>query len=807
MSKNIRGLTQAVVNVSQINFIDALFNTVTAVNINGTTAEITGTLTVNNLVITGTFTLTGGIDVDGVTTTTLTLTSIPQDNTDTINRNLLFIGADDNVHQHSTLNFNQSTQELRCQELVVNGDITGDLTGAVNIQTTAPTNTGAFRVPFIDGVNDGVTSTGNGLMSSSNKLRFDESTGTLIISNYVTAPILAATTYALITPTTSTADLEYKITMFGNGNALTGDTMTYNCFQNRLTVDNLQVTGGLQITPSTSTADIEYEVSFFGLNNVLTGDTTMTFNPLDNRLTVTDLQVTDDVTIDDDLTVTGSTSLGVGLKIQTLNSFISETCRLLCWDNAGSISSKPVVTKDTLYYVGSTDTLHTPNVTATGDMDISGNISICSKQTTASSELCRILFLDGSSDIGTNYDIVRDTLLYYIPNSSTLVSNALRGQVQMISPLFVTLGATFNSTNGGMGIYDDGTAVRNRYFHANGHIFMDGNAINSNNLFMTNPTQTRVYNPLQCDDVLTLNSVPTAPINANTDILLLDSSTNQITKSGITFSPSGGVLSTGNITLTGALSALVVATTGNVDIGGTLDVTNDMTVSGTFTGGDINFDNLYGISASGKITVQQPIHYGGGAFIQPLNYTIRIGTTDLIRTIDTASGTGFNSGRYGNGVTLSILRSGVKTTSYGQNSEIITWNPYIDATNTATNFTLGGLPGLWDIKMTCKFTTAQAGNSNRVNPIVRAVLNNTTTIDGGDQSSYIRHNVGRVGCIVWHNKIYLNTTDSIRFDTYTNFGAVIDFTSIIASTDFDLSDFMFIATFLGPLDEYDKTPA
>ena len=119
MSKNIRGLTQAVVNVSQINFIDALFNTVTAVNINGTTAEITGTLTVDHLVITGTFTLTGSIDVDGVTTTYLKLTDIPQDNTDTANRNLLFLGTDGKVHQHSTLNFNQSTQKLRCQDLAV----------------------------------------------------------------------------------------------------------------------------------------------------------------------------------------------------------------------------------------------------------------------------------------------------------------------------------------------------------------------------------------------------------------------------------------------------------------------------------------------------------------------------------------------------------------------------------------------------------------------------------------------------------------------------------------------------------------
>jgi hypothetical protein len=130
---------------------------------------------------------------------------------------------------------------LTAEYIVANQGITGDLTGQVNIETTTPTNTGAFRLPFIDGANDGVTSTGNGLMASSNKLRFDESTGTLIVSDYITVPVLAATTYAMITPTTSTANDEYAVSMFGNGNELTGDSMTYNCFENRLTVTNLQV--------------------------------------------------------------------------------------------------------------------------------------------------------------------------------------------------------------------------------------------------------------------------------------------------------------------------------------------------------------------------------------------------------------------------------------------------------------------------------------------------------------------------------------------------------------------------------------
>jgi hypothetical protein len=138
---------------------------------------------------------------------------------------------------------------LTSEYIVANQGITGDLTGAVTIATTTPTNEGGLRIPLIDGTTDEVTSSSDGLISSSHKLRFDEATGTLIISDYLTVPILAVTTFAYIKPTTSTQNIEYKVAMFGNGNVLTGDTITHNCFENRLTVDNLQVTGGLQITP------------------------------------------------------------------------------------------------------------------------------------------------------------------------------------------------------------------------------------------------------------------------------------------------------------------------------------------------------------------------------------------------------------------------------------------------------------------------------------------------------------------------------------------------------------------------------
>lgn len=504
-------------------------------------------------------------------------------------------------------------------------------------------------------------------------------------------------------------------------------------------------------------------------------------------------------------------------------------------------------------------TLTNTGFTVSTDMEITGDTTIKAVNAivTPQNTNCMLLYLEGGGLTGR----ISGNGCYYNPSGDVLFANRLQGSIHSRSPLFIILNSAVGNATIQHATHTD-TQVYLRYDQANGHLFRIGS---SPSLLITNSLST-CYTPFRCDgdctieykpalasenrdmrvvvsdvgatdktikqhnqftfnpsttllsvpnidvtnnmtvSALTLNSVPTVPSTSNTDILLLDSATNQISKSGLTFNASGGVLSTANITLAGALSAAFVNTAGDATIGGNLGVANNMTVSGTFTCGNINFTNLDSTNTASKITVQKPIHYGAGAFAQPLNYTIKIGTTDLIRTIDTA-GTGLNSGKYGNGVTLSILRSGVKTTSYGQNSEIISWNPYIDATNTATNFTLGGLPGLWDIKMTCKYTSAQAGNNNRVNPIVRAVLNNTTAIDGGDQSSYIRHQYGRVGCIVWHNKIYLNTGDSIRFDTYVNYFTTLNYTSIMPSTDFDLSDFLFIATFLGPLDEYDKTPA
>jgi len=204
-----------------------------------------------------------------------------------------------------------------------------------------------------------------------------------------------------------------------------------------------------------------------------------------------------------------------------------------------------------------------------------------------------------------------------------------------------------------------------------------------------------------------------------------------------------------------------------------------------------------------KITVDDSLHYGTGATTQPLNYTFRIGHTDDINTVNIAGGT--NHGSWGGGNVLSILKSGCKATSYGQNSKLWTFNAYNISSSTPTSFTMTGLPGLWHIIVTVNYMTSASGSSNRVNPILEALLNGSTTISEGAQSSYIRHQLGRVGTVKWENKLYFDTNDTIAFRTYANYSSVTGFSYILSSSNYTATKFMFMASYLGPLDEYDQS--
>jgi len=70
----------------------------------------------------------------------------------------------------------------------------------------------------------------------------------------------------------------------------------------------------------------------------------------------------------------------------------------------------------------------------------------------------------------------------------------------------------------------------------------------------------------------------------------------------------------------------------------------------------------------------------------------------------------------------------------------------------------------------------------------------------------VRMQLGRVITVKWHNRRYFNLLDTIAFRTYINIGGITNFSDLATASQFNLSDFMFMATYLGPLDEYDKTP-
>jgi len=203
----------------------------------------------------------------------------------------------------------------------------------------------------------------------------------------------------------------------------------------------------------------------------------------------------------------------------------------------------------------------------------------------------------------------------------------------------------------------------------------------------------------------------------------------------------------------------------------------------------------------GQVYVDNPLIFQGTSVI-PLNYTITIGHTNSIKTID-AVGSGLNNNKWGGGTILSILRSGVKATSYGSNSDFITWNAYNDSSNIPTSFTIG-YSGLWRIKIMVTYNNQSS--SYRVVPILKLLLNGATTIEEGTEMNYIRYSQGRIGTVTWEDTIHLTALNTIQFQTYITVGSTATFTSSVSSSYFAMTDFMFTATFLGPLTQYDRTP-
>ena len=253
--------------------------------------------------------------------------------------------------------------------------------------------------------------------------------------------------------------------------------------------------------------------------------------------------------------------------------------------------SAPIISQAmSLYFNPSSSKLYVPNLdstttTATTTTTDTLNLKAVEPSQSSQGENCRLCFFDGASTTGSSYNIVKSGNLYFNHTNSILVTNRIQGQIQMNTPLFVMLVPTAliglpNAVNASIGLYNNSGTVLNRYQHAGGHLFMDGNV--GNNLIMTNTAQTRIYNDLQCDGDVSvtgtltagtmnigtqtatnfsvdndltvegdtiLSNVPTASGITPLSILLLG--TNKIQRGSITFNPLSNILSTTNIGLTG----------------------------------------------------------------------------------------------------------------------------------------------------------------------------------------------------------------------------------------------------------------
>ena len=595
----------------------------------------------------------------------------------------------------------------------------------------------------------------------------------------------------------------------------------YDTTNNTLYAPN--ISGSFNITASTRSNDQAYPVSFHdtGTNQICidSASTNITWNPSQNVLDVRNIDVAVDLTVNNDATITGDTT------ITAVNSTVSNNNRIPFIEGGGATGR---LCESNLYYNPNNQTLVSANITTTS--------AINSPTVTVTGTNNGQLTIDPTYGLFINHadghvfrmagiwklrissaEIGMYANLRLNPNNSNNETNIIfneysasasgdKSKIQFsnigqiissrdasLNPVleFINTGATpevqyqiqLNSTNNKYNTPDGGS-----------HNFL----IDTFSEFEITVSETIIKNTLKLEDV----TLPTA--NTNFFLLLQNSGNGQVKRSNLVFNPVSEILTINKLKLENTDTA--TATDNKLLFLDPNDEVekSDSNLSYDATTSTLTFKILDNSSADSKITVQKPLHYGAGVFSQPLNYTIRVGHTDLIQTIDVL-GSGLNTGKFGNGIYLSILRSGVKTTAYGQNSLLWNWNAYVDATDTATVFTMGGLPGLWDVMVTFKFQW-DSGNTNRANPIIKAEINGSTTQEEGVESQYVRQQLGRIVTVKYHNKLYFNTSDTIAFRTFLNIGSTTNFTSLATSSQFDLSDFMFMATYMGPLDEYDKTP-
>lgn len=611
---------------------------------------------------------------------------------------------------------------------------------------------------------------------------------------------------------TTATNTSYRVLVWDNagGKTVRSDAnVHYDTTTNTLFAPNFS--GNISLVAQTRSDNTSYPVSFHDTTtNEICIDSVsgnITWNPFDNILQVTNVTVTGDTTI------------------TAVNSTVSNNNRIPFIEGGGATGR---LCESNLYYNPNSQTLVSANITTTTAINSptvtvmgtnNGQLTIDStyglflnhsdgfvfrmagiwKYRISSSEIGMYANLRLNPDNSNNEtDIIFDEYSASASGDKSIIQFSNIGKIKSsrdasLNPVldFINTGAAsevqyqiqLNSTNNKYNTPDNGS-----------HNFF----IDTFSEFEITTSETIVKNSLTLQDVTLPNS------DVDFYLLLQNSGTGQVKRSNLVFNPVSEILTINKLKLENTDTA---TSTDNKLL--FLDPTDeveksDSNLSYNAATSTLNFKILDNSSADSKIIVQKPLHYGAGLFSQPLNYTIRVGHTDLINTIDVL-GSGSNTGKFGNGIYLSILRSGVKTTTYGQNSLLWNWNAYVDATDTATNFTMGGLSGLWDINVSFKFQW-DSGNTNRANPIIKAEINGTTTQEEGVDSQYVRQQLGRIVTVKYHNKLYFNTNDTIAFRTFINIGSTTNFSDLATSSQFDLTDFMFMATYMGPLDEYDKTP-
>jgi len=606
----------------------------------------------------------------------------------------------------------------------------------------------------------------------------------------------------------------------------------YDTTDNTLYAPNFS--GNFNVTALTRSDNTDYPVLFYDTSTtdicIDSVSNHFTYNPSENKLDVRNINVvvdltTEKVTLDTGKIFNHSTNEYMGLKAISNNgtNLSGLDYNLALWKD-GSIrmiarnnqrfyiyNSTTGTTNQRLIITDSSVNVNT-NLSVDNDATITGDTTITAVNSTVSNNN-RIPFIEGGGATGR----LCESNLYYNPSDQTLVSANITTTNAINSPTLTVTG-----TNNGQIIIDPTYGLS--FNQSDGYLFRMAGVWK----MRIDNTLTTIYDNFQLNGSATIDgdiykqTATLSAVDRDQNVLFHDNEGDKRIKenNSFYFNPSDERLTVTNLTCgtNVKLSCSVPTASTKFPVLLLNEGSNDVKKANSFMSYNPSLDRIYGkdimlnedSGTRGRLTLIEPIRYGGPVLYTPLNYTYIIGNTDTIATID-AVGSGLNSGKFGNGVYIGINRSGVKATAFGSNTDLISWNQYINATNTPTSFTNVSLfTGTWEVTVMCDYMSSNSSSSasggNRVNPILRLEVNGTE-IEEGTQSLYIRHQLGRVGTMRTNYILKLEQGDVIALRTYVNYGGTTNFSSLMLSGQYSLSNFNFRATFLGTLDEYDRTPA